>query len=155
MIAVANCVCGPTSFETWIRGSFSGALATLDGVAGIQAFSLRRLVGASAQQCVFVSVTLWDGLSCFETWRTSAAFVSAHPDRTRFRTEFSRMLSIRFDFAAGPKAGIADFDSRILARLSTGYPLLGSVGGVLVEELRWEPGRQRTERGADAEVTRL
>ncbi|WP_433574132.1 hypothetical protein [Nocardia brasiliensis] len=65
------------------------------------------------------------------------------------------MLSIRFDFAAGPMARIADFDSRILARLSTGYPELGSKGGVLAEELYWEPDQQLAGRPDDIEVTRL
>lgn len=137
MITVANCISGPAELAGWIKDSFEATFGTLQGVPGVRAFRLRRLDGTRDGRCMFVSFTMWDNLADFEHWRRSAAFIAAHPDRTRFANAFARMRSVRMDFATTSEPSAADLDSRVLARLTEAHPDLVAEGPLFVEEVTW------------------
>ncbi|WP_433204883.1 antibiotic biosynthesis monooxygenase family protein [Nocardia sp. CA-107356] len=136
MIAVANCIAGPSSFASWIKESFAATFSTLDEVPGVREFHLRRLT-ASGEHCLLVSITIWDDIEHFEWWRTSAAFVAAHPDRKAYQSEFRRMRSIRYDIATVPATTIDDLDAEVVRRLSAEHPDLVSTDSKFVNEIHW------------------
>ncbi|MFD6356683.1 antibiotic biosynthesis monooxygenase family protein [Nocardia tengchongensis] len=145
-VVVANCITGPRHFSHWIASSFLATYATLSDVSGVQEFRLSRQADPAADHCLFISYTLWDDLGDFERWRTSAAFVAAHPTYTQFRKQFKLMKSIRYDIPATEATTIDDHELTVLDRLAADHPYL-ITGTEWTDEIRWTANPHATLLG--------
>lgn len=138
VIAVANVISGPADFASWTLESFAATFETLGKVGGVRQFHLDRLAGAG-NWCLFVSYTFWNTLADFDRWRTSAAFIAAHPDRAKYWHEFSRMQTLRYNVEASPLTTIDEVRAEVARRLSGERPDLIADSRAFVNELSWAP----------------
>lgn len=135
-VAVANVITGPVDFADWITESFAATFATLDNVAGVHEFALRRLLGVDTH-CLLVSYTLWDSVADFDNWHTSPAFVAAHPDRTQYAAQFAQMRSIRYDLPLVAGSDIDAVQERLTRRLRFDHPDLLAGAAEFTGDLEW------------------
>jgi heme-degrading monooxygenase HmoA len=122
-VVIANAITGPATpqidLRDWIEDQFRKVLVTLNDVAGISAFHLRRLTQPEgAGVCLYVSTTIWDDMSSFLQWWNGEPFKAAHHGcMTHQSDSFRRLTSGRYDIP-DPAATTVDYlDELILARL--------------------------------------
>ncbi|GGP01251.1 antibiotic biosynthesis monooxygenase family protein [Wenjunlia tyrosinilytica] len=137
-VVVANCIQGPGDLSDWIKTAFQGILRTLDGVPGVHEFHLRKLdLGDGTFH--YASLTVWESMQHFGTWRQSIAFLDAYADRRRQR-EFKRLTAVRHDIPLTPGLTGAALDAELLSRINARNPGLLSEcasSAMFTEEACW------------------
>ena len=127
-LAVANCVSGPRSVSDWIIEMFRPFVPTLEDLPGFHRFYLRELVQPGAD-CMYVSLSFWEGVEHFEAWRQSDRFVTAHATAEADRARFARLNGAkRYDFPAARPDAPGDLDAAILARIGADYARVDTAG---------------------------
>ena len=136
-LLVINAIVGPVDLDEWIKDTFRSTLDTLDGVAGIRRFSLRRL-DRDGPKCLYVSATHWEEMGAFLHWWGSDRFKAAHHGCMRYQQDRFRMLtSKRYDVA-----DVEDFtglDATIVGLVAEDLPALVSPQSTFTEVDIWAP----------------
>jgi quinol monooxygenase YgiN len=84
---------------------------------------------------LFISITYWDRIANFETWRDSSAFVAAHPDRDQFKDQFRQMKSIRYDVDISIDT---DIEAEVRSRLNSEHPDMLPGDPLFITEVSWK-----------------
>jgi heme-degrading monooxygenase HmoA len=124
-VAVAVRVTGPAGLASWMEACarlFAGTLPGQPGFLGSRLLEYRH----AGQQCVLISVTLWEDLAWFRAWHSGRAFAAAY-DAWRGDARHAGTAVTRADFPfrrAPVPVVLARLEPALAARLGTGEAAL-------------------------------